>query len=85
MAGTRLENVLHVPRQAIFEKAGKPVVYVRHGDRFEVTSVKPTNRTENRVAIDGLAKGTEVALINPDQAAKAAAKSASAATSGVGK
>jgi multidrug resistance efflux pump len=86
MAGTKVENVLHVPRQAIFEKAGKPVVYVRHGDQFEATPVKPTNRTETRVAIEGLTEGTEIALINPDQAAKAAAKSApAAAATGVAK
>jgi multidrug efflux pump subunit AcrA (membrane-fusion protein) len=85
MAGTRLENLLNVPRQAIFEKAGKPVVYVRHGDQFEATPVKPTNRTENRVAIEGLAEGTEIALINPDSAAKSATKPAAAATAGVGK
>ncbi|HEY6357951.1 MAG TPA: HlyD family efflux transporter periplasmic adaptor subunit [Vicinamibacterales bacterium] len=72
MAGTRVENVLHVPRQAIFEKAGKPVVYVRRGNRFEATAVKPTHRTETRVAIEGLAEGTEVALVNPDLAAKPA-------------
>lgn len=84
MAGTKVENVLHVPRQAIFEKAGKPVIYVRHGDRFEATPVKPTHRTENRVAIEGLAEGTEIALINPDTAAKAT-KAAPTSATGVGK
>jgi HlyD family secretion protein len=83
MAGTRVENVLHVPRQAIFEKAGKPVVYVRRGNRFEATPVKPTHRTETRVAIEGLAEGTEVALVNPDLATKAA--KTAAPTTGVGK
>ena len=84
MAGTRVDNVLHVPRQAVFEKAGKPVVYVRHGDRFEATVVKPTQRTENRVAIEGLAEGTEIALVNPETAAKTT-KSAPAAATGVAK
>jgi hypothetical protein len=84
MAGTRVENVLHVPRQAIFEKAGKPIVYVRRGSRFEAVPVKPTNRTETRVAIEGLAEGTEVALVNPDLAAKAS-KPAAAPATGVGK
>ena len=84
MAGTKVENVLHVPRQAIFEKAGKPIVYVRHGDRFEPTVVKPTHRTENRVAIEGLAEGTEVALVNPETAAKGS-KATPASPTGVGK
>lgn len=74
VAGTRVDNVLHVPRQAIFEKDGKPVVYVRTGDRFEAKPVKPTHRTESRVAIEGVPEGAEVALVNPDTAAKAKRK-----------
>ena len=85
MAGTRVDNVLHVPRQAIFEKAGKPIVYVRHGSRFEPTPVKPTHRTEDRVAVEGLAEGTEIALVNPDVAAKAATKPGAPPAPGVGK
>jgi HlyD family secretion protein len=85
MAGTRVENVLHVPRQAIFEKAGKPIVYVRHGARFEATPVKPTHRTEDRVSLEGLAEGTEIALVNPDVAAKAATKPGAPPAAGVGK
>src|SRR5581483_3452613 len=68
IAGSRVDHVLHVPRQAIFEKNGKPVVYVRNGDRFEARVVTPTHRTESRVAIDGVAEGAEVALVNPETA-----------------
>jgi HlyD family secretion protein len=84
LAGTRVEHVLHLPRQAIFEKAGKPVVYVRLGDRFEPRPITPTHRTESRVAIDGLAEGTEVALVNPE-AARTKASSGASATAGVQK
>ena len=66
VAGTELKEALHVPRQALFEKRGKPVVYVKSGDRFEPREVKITHRTESRVAIQGLAEGTVVALVNPE-------------------
>jgi multidrug efflux pump subunit AcrA (membrane-fusion protein) len=70
LAGTRVENVLHVPRQAIFEKDGKPIVFLRVADRFEPRPVKPVQRTENRVAIEGLPEGAEVALVNPEAVTK---------------
>jgi hypothetical protein len=69
LAGSRVENVLHVPRQAIFDKNGKSVVYVRRGGRFEPQPVKPTQRNETRAAIEGVPEGTEVALVNPETAA----------------
>jgi HlyD family secretion protein len=87
LAGTRVDNVLHVPRQAIFEKSGKPVVYVRVGERFEARAVKPTQRTESRVGIEGLAEGTEVALVNPESAKTKTSSSSrgASATAGVPK
>jgi multidrug resistance efflux pump len=85
LAGTRVDNVLHVPRQAIFDKNGTTVVYVRRGDRFETQVVKPTQRTETRVAIEGVPEGTEVALANPETAPKDAAPKAGASPVGVTK
>jgi len=68
IAGTEVKGVLTVPRQALFEKNGKPVVYVRAGELFTPREVKVTHRTESRVALDGIAEGAEVALVNPDKA-----------------
>ncbi len=68
IAGTEVKGVLTVPRQALFEKNGKPVVYIRAGELFTPREVKVTHRTESRVALDGIAEGTEVALVNPDKA-----------------
>ena len=67
--GTELKNVLYVPRQAVFDKNGKPVVYQKVGGHFEARDVKVINNSETQVAIDGLPEGTEVALINPEQQA----------------
>ena len=69
IAGTELRNVLTVPRQALFQKNGKSVVYVRAGERFEPREVKVTNRSESRAAIEGPPEGAEVALVRPDGAA----------------
>ncbi len=75
ITGSELKGVLTIPRQAIFQRNGKQVVYVRAGDRFEPREVKPTHVSESRIAVDGLAEGTEVALVNPDAAASAGASS----------
>jgi multidrug resistance efflux pump len=77
ISGSEIRNVLTIPRQALFQKNGKPIVYVRAGDRFEPREVKPTHRSESRVAIEGLREGVEVALVNPD-AVPAASTPASA-------
>ncbi len=75
IAGKKVNDVLSVPRQAVFEKNGKPIVYLRTGERFEPHEVKLIHRTETRIALEGLEAGAEVALINPDKAPKPAAKS----------
>jgi multidrug efflux pump subunit AcrA (membrane-fusion protein) len=63
--GRQLDDALHVPRQAVFEKAGKNSVFVRAGDNFERREVKVLQRTEGRVAIEGLEAGAEIALVDP--------------------
>jgi len=80
LAGSRIDNVLHVPRQAIFEKSGKTVAYVRQGERFDARPIKPTQRTESRVAIEGLAEGTEVALVDPETAQRTGTSKSSSPT-----
>jgi HlyD family secretion protein len=64
--GRKVDNVLLLPRQSVFEKEGRPVVYERVGDLFEARQIKVLHRTESRVAIDGLPEGAEVALIDPE-------------------
>jgi len=64
--GEKLNDALFLPRQAIFDKDGKPVVYLRNGNGFEPREVKITTRTESQVAIEGVKEGEEVALVNPE-------------------
>jgi multidrug resistance efflux pump len=63
--GRQIKDALTVPRQAVFQKSGKTHVFVKVGDRFEKREVKVVERTESRAALEGLAEGTEIALIDP--------------------
>ena len=55
----------YLPRQALFEQDGKPVVFVRQGRSFEPREVKMSHRTESYIVVTNLPVGTEVALRNP--------------------
>jgi hypothetical protein len=77
--------VLNLPRQAIFEKNGKSVVYARAGDTFLPIEVKPTQRGESRIALEpvgGIVEGLEVALVNPDTLRQKKTTAAPTATTG---
>jgi multidrug resistance efflux pump len=80
ITGSVIPNVLVIPRQALFHKNGKSVVYVRLGDRFEQREVKVSNGSESRMAIEGLPEGTEIALVNPDLAVTQPAATGGAAS-----
>lgn len=66
IVGDQVRDSLYLPRQAVFDKDGKPVVYLRVGDKFEAREVKIKKRTESQAAIEGLKEGDEVALVNPE-------------------
>lgn len=73
--GDNEKNVLYVPRQALFDKDGKTIAYVRSGGEFEAREVKIRYQNESRAAIDGLGEGVEVALVDPFVHKKAGASS----------
>jgi multidrug resistance efflux pump len=57
---------LIVPREALSEADGKPVVYVKEGDSFQAHSVEITDTTNTQVAVrSGIEEGQEVALQLP--------------------
>ena len=63
----KVQNVVNVPIQAVFEKEGKPVVYLKVGNRFEAREIKPVKRSENVMIISsGVKPGDTVAMANPD-------------------
>jgi HlyD family secretion protein len=71
--GDPRKDVLYVPRQALFLKEDKRVLFVRSGGNFEPHDVKIEAENESRAAIAGIAAGTEIALIDPTAPRKAAA------------
>jgi HlyD family secretion protein len=76
IVGDTEKNVLYVPRQALFDKDGKTIAYVRSGGEFESREVKIRYQNESRAAVDGLGEGVAVALVDPFAHKKAGASSA---------
>ena len=60
------KNVFSIPRQALFEKEGKRLVYRKRGDRFEPVPVEIATSSPGRVVVTrGLLRGDELALRDP--------------------
>jgi HlyD family secretion protein len=75
ISGANVNDALSLPRQALFQKEGKSVVYVRDAEGWEAREIQIKYLTESRAVIEGLPEGTEVALVNPDlQKGKSAGK-----------
>ena len=62
----QIPNSVYVPLEAVFEKEGKTIVYVRSGDKFPPVQVQTGKENDNFVIIKrGLKKGEIVALRDP--------------------
>jgi hypothetical protein len=78
----KVPNAIHIPKQAVFEKEGKLIAYVKKGDQFEERTIKPMKQSESMMIVaDGLKPGELVALSNPF-AEKAGAKKSESKKSG---
>ena len=63
-----LSNAFAIPRQAMFEKDGKKLVYRRRDGRFEPVEVQISSSSAGRVVVTkGLIKGDELALRDPSE------------------
>lgn len=63
-------GALSVPRNAIFEKDGKPIVYRRSGSGFQATPVTLGPAAVGRVVVaGGLSEGDVIALRDPESGA----------------
>ena len=80
--GETVKNVLLLPRQALFEIDGKPIVYLRtgSGEAFSPRQIKVLHRTESQIALEGLDEGAEVALVDPVAALKLSGTKTTAGT-----
>jgi len=65
LLGEELKSVISVPRQALFLKDSKHVVYVKNGVSFEQREVQIQSESESRAVIQGVEAGTQVALVDP--------------------
>jgi HlyD family secretion protein len=63
--GDTRKNVFYLPRQALFLKDGKHIVYVKLGKDYEQKEIEIKDETESRAVIEGLSEGTWVAMIDP--------------------
>ncbi len=63
----QIPDAIHIPVHAVFEKDGKPVVFVQTGNRFEERVIQPLKRSESTMVIkEGLEPGELVALADPN-------------------
>jgi multidrug efflux pump subunit AcrA (membrane-fusion protein) len=82
--GDPRKDVLYVPRQALFLKEDKRVLFVRNGSNFEPHEVKIQAENESRAAIEGIGAATEIALIDPTAPRKATTPGAASPAGGGG-
>ncbi|MBK9170278.1 MAG: efflux RND transporter periplasmic adaptor subunit [Bryobacterales bacterium] len=62
----RVPDAIHIPAQAVFEKEGQLLVYVREGKRFEPRVIKPLKRSESVMIVnEGLEPGEVISLADP--------------------
>jgi Membrane-fusion protein len=62
------QGAFSIPRQAIFEKQGKKLVYRKHGNKFEPVTIEIGSSSAGRVVVTkGLTKGDEIALRDPTE------------------
>ncbi|MDX6459270.1 MAG: HlyD family secretion protein [Acidobacteriaceae bacterium] len=63
--GDTRRDVFYLPRQAVFLKDGKHIVYLKSGKGYEQKEIEIKDETESRAVIEGLSDGTSIAMIDP--------------------
>jgi hypothetical protein len=74
----KLDNVLWVPSQALFERDGRSFVYLQTPEGFTPRDVTLVKRSESQAILTGVTAGDVVALSNPSELNKPAPKQAGA-------
>jgi len=75
VATDRLEGQLLLPARAVFQKAGRQVVYLRRGLGWEERTIATGRRNaDSALVTSGIAEGDRVALADPTQAAEPGGK-----------
>jgi len=81
----KLDNVLWVPSQALFETDGRTFVYLKTAAGFAPRDVTLVKRSESQAVIQGLKEGDVVALSNPAEMNKPATPQSQSATKALSK
>jgi multidrug efflux pump subunit AcrA (membrane-fusion protein) len=66
IAGAAYDNVLYVPRTAVFDVSGKPTVYVRAPGGFDARDVRVRAWTDSVAIVENIDASAEIALVNPN-------------------
>jgi HlyD family secretion protein len=66
ISGQAYDNVLYVPRTAVFDVSGKPTVYVRAGSGFDAHEIRVKAWTDAVAVVENIEASAEVALVNPN-------------------
>jgi HlyD family secretion protein len=82
--GDHLARAVSLPAEAVFEHAGKKIVYCERGRGFEMQEVKVLALSEGRAILEGIPVGTVVALVNPDKKGSGKPKEGGSATPSLG-
>jgi multidrug efflux pump subunit AcrA (membrane-fusion protein) len=62
----KLPDVIHVPAQAVFQKNGQYLVYVRKNGKFEARPIQLVKQSESMMVIsNGVQAGEVVAMADP--------------------
>jgi len=62
----KFPDAVHIPAQAVFDKEGKLIVYVKNGNKFEERQIKLKKRSESTLVVaSGLKKDEVIALSDP--------------------
>ena len=63
----KVPNAVYIPNQSIFERNGKPVVFVKSAKGFEPREVKIAKRSESvSIVTEGVNQGDVIAMSDPD-------------------
>jgi HlyD family secretion protein len=66
----RIPSAISVPASAVFNRQGRPAVYVAEKDAWLPHEVEILARNPDEVAIKGISEGTKVALVEPDSSSQ---------------
>jgi hypothetical protein len=62
----KIPDALHVPAQAVFEKNGKPTVFVQQNGKFEAREIQLLKRSESMMVLSGgVRPGEIIAMADP--------------------